>query len=91
LRDGRSEKLVALFWTIAAKTFAVSQFIDRALHRFDSSGRERLGNITDSAADQAPGAFRMSVAEFAHAPRHLWKEIAGLKLQVILVQVSHYW
>jgi hypothetical protein len=31
----------------------------------------------------------MGFAEFANAPGHLWKEIASLKLQVIVVQISH--
>jgi hypothetical protein len=31
------------------------------------------------------GPFRMGFAEFADTPRHLRKEIAGLKLQIILV------
>jgi hypothetical protein len=33
----------------------------------------------------------MGFAEFANPTRHLWKEIASLKFQVIFVQISHYW
>ena len=33
----------------------------------------------------------MGFAEFAHATRHLWEKIAGLKFQVMFVQINHCW
>src|SRR6516225_3194563 len=89
LRDLGSEKLVALFGTIAAKTFAMLELINGALHRFNRCGRKRLSHITNSAADQSLRPFRMCFAELADASGHLWKQIAGLKFKIIFVEIRH--
>jgi hypothetical protein len=67
----------------------MAELFEGALHCFDRSARERLGHVTDSASNQPLGCFRIGFAKFAHSARDFRKQISGLKLQIILVQISH--
>ena len=59
------------------------------MHRGDDRRRQRLGHVADAAANQPLGRIRIRLAKFAHPPRDLGKEIAGLELEIVVVQVSH--
>ena len=65
------------------------QFLDRLVHRLDRRRRERLGDVADAAADDVRRGCRIRVAKFLHPPGDLGKEIAGLELEVIFVEISH--
>jgi hypothetical protein len=74
-----------LLWPIAAEGFALPHLIDRALHRVDRCGGERLGDIADSAANQTFARFGMRLAKLADTARNFRKQISGLKLKIIFV------
>jgi hypothetical protein len=67
----------------------MAELFEGALHCFDRSARERLGHVTDSASNQPLGCFRIGFAKFAHSARDFRKQIAGLKLEIIFVEIRH--
>src|SRR5690348_10422039 len=67
----------------------MSELINGPLHRVNSCRRERLGNIADSTADEPFRAIGIGFAKIPDTPRYLWKKIAGLKLKIIVVKISH--
>ena len=75
--------------TITAKRFAGREFVYCALHRLDCRERERLGYVTNSAANQTLGCFWISFAKLSDASCDLWKEITGLELKIVFVQIGH--
>src|SRR5947209_16313893 len=89
LRNRAAQKFVPFVWRITAKCFAMSEFLDRAMHRVDCSARQRLGHIADAAADQVLRRVRMAIDKLLHPPSYLGKEIAGLELKIYFVEVSH--
>ena len=79
LRDGASEKIVALFRSIAAEGVTMAHFIDRGVQRFEAGGGERFGHITDAAADDFGGGVRVGFAEGFDAARDFGEEVAGFE------------
>ena len=67
----------------------MAELFDSALHRFDRRARERFGHVADSATDQALARFGVRFAKFAYPSCYFGKKIAGLKLEIIFVQISH--
>ena len=61
------------------------EFLDRPVHGIDCRTRERLGDITDPAANQSLGGFRIGLAKCGHPPRDFREKIACLKFKIIFV------
>jgi hypothetical protein len=70
---------------VAAKRLAHAQLVDGAMHRSNDRRRQRLGYIPDAAADQPPGCVRICLPKLADAAGDLRKEIASLKLEIVVV------
>ena len=51
VNDGLTEKIIALFGTIAAERFGFSHFIDSFMHRFDDGRSQRAGYVADTETD----------------------------------------
>jgi hypothetical protein len=63
----------------------VTELLDSFFHRFNRPARERLGHIPNSAPNQALGRLRIGFTKAAHPARYFWKQVSGVKLQIILV------
>ena len=74
-----------MFGAITAKRLVVAKLFDRSFHRINCRTWQRFSDVPDSTSNQPLGRFRIGFAKFAHPPRYFRKEIAGLKLKIVLV------
>jgi hypothetical protein len=89
LGNGGAQEIITLLRAVAAKSGAYPHLLHRFVHGHQHGGRQRFGDVPNPAADQPLGGFRIAVAEHFHAPGNLWKQIAGLQFEIIVIQVSH--
>src|SRR5215469_7553257 len=78
-----------MFGPISAKRLVMTKLFDRSFHRIDCRTWQRFSDVPDSASNQSLGGFRIGFAKFANPPRDLRKQIAGLKFEIVFVQISH--
>ncbi len=67
----------------------MSQFFHGRVHRVDRGARQRFSHIPHPAADDIARRVWMALAKLPHPAADLGKEIAGLELEIILVQECH--
>jgi hypothetical protein len=60
------------------------------VHGFDGRWWQRLGHVANAAADQPFCGVGVLLAKNLYAPGDFGKEIAGLKFEIVVVQVSHW-
>lgn len=63
-RNRFAQKIVALFGAVAAKSFAVAEFIGCSFHGVNGGLRQRFGDIADAAADHVFGGIGLSSVNF---------------------------
>jgi hypothetical protein len=85
--DGVDQEIPAGLGRIAAEGLGLRHLVDGFVHRPDHRVRQRAGHVADSEADQLRIGVRRLV--LARAPAGLAEEIAGAKLQVVVVDPGH--
>jgi hypothetical protein len=87
LGDGLAEEVVPLLRAVAAERLALRHLIDGRVHGRDAGGRQRLGDVADAEPDHL--GLRVRVGVGLHAARDLGEQVAGLELEVMVVDAGH--
>lgn len=82
-RDGMSEKLIALFGSVAMKARALAHFIHRFMHGVTNGRRQRFGHIANTATNHTRGTSWVRIGEGFDPSVDFRKEIASLEFQVV--------
>ena len=90
LRDGVSEKIVALLGAVASESFARAHVVHGLVECGEDGSRKRFGDVADAAADHVFRGVGILVAEKFHAPRDLGEEVSGAELEVVVVEEGHF-
>jgi hypothetical protein len=84
-----AEKIVTLFWSVPAEGVTDTELLDGPVHGVTRGDRQRFGDITDSATDEAAGGVRVRLGEGFDATIDFREQVSRFEFKVVGVEVRH--
>ena len=88
LRNGLTQKGVALFRAVAPEALGCGLLIHGLVQSRDDGRRQGAGHVSDAEADDL--GFRVRPLESLHLVRDVGKKIAARQLQILLIDPCHW-
>ena len=82
-RDGVPQKLIALLGAVSTKAAALAHFINSLVHGLANGHGERLGDISDTATNEAGRTFGVGVGKGFDAAIDLGKKVTSFEFEVV--------
>ena len=82
-RDGVPEKFIPLLGTISPEAATLAHFIDGLVHGLANGHGERLGDISDTATNEAGRTFGVGVGKGFDAAIDLGKKVTSFEFEVV--------